>query len=308
LQSPEIMLVPQIFRDNRGSFFGASASPSGARRIAFFFDAIPWRRPDLTHSANTAGVVEYMTSLANFDAVITASQEARDDLRTCWQSHLPPNRNLPPIHILLWPPDETFAKHSAMPVTAPAAEVARRPKILCVGTLEPRKNHLTLLAAAEQLWRQNGVVFELEIIGRTTAHFGEQVVAEVERLKAAGRPVSWRRHVDNDTLLKAYDECAFTVYPTLLEGYGLPIIESLCRGRPCVCGANGALGELAKDGGCLTVNQTDASALADGMRRLLTDETLYRRLCEEACAREFETWPGFVTKLMALSTRAALVK
>lgn len=304
LRAPDVVLVPQIFRDGRGSFFAELASRSRVRRIVFFFDAIPWRRPELTTPDNSNGVVKYMTALAGFDSVIANSQEAKEDLLDCWKKHLPANQNVPPIHVLLWPPDEIFVVDHGAPAS-PAPNVGHPLKVLCVGTLEQRKNHLTLFAAAEQLWLDKGIAFELEIIGRTTVQFGTSVVAEIERLRKAGRPVYWRRHVDNDTLLKAYDECVFTVYPTLVEGYGLPIIESLCRGKPCVCGANGALGELAKGGGCLMVDQTDAAALAEGIQRLLTNEVLYRRLCEEARGRKFETWPGFVTKLMGLLTSAA---
>jgi len=297
LKSCDAVLVPQVFRDGRGACVAALGKKSGALRIAFFFDAIPWRRPDVTPAINVGGVVEYMMTLTDFDTVITSSREAADDLRACWQMHKA--KHAPPVHVLGWPPDESFSA-----AVRPIASITNtnRKKILCVGTLEPRKNHLTLVAAAEQLWRENAQ-FELEMIGRTTRECGPRVLAEIERLTRAGRPVRWRRHVGNDTLLAAYDECAFTVFPSLIEGYGLPIVESLQRGKPSVCGGNGALGELANGGGCLVVDQKDPSALAGGMRRLLTDENLYLRLCMEARERKFESWRDYVTKLQSIIER-----
>lgn len=293
MKSSDLLLMPQVFRDSRGACITALSKRTGARCIGFFHDAIPWRRPDLTPAINVTGAVEYMMALAGFDAVIAMSKEAADDLRACWQEHQAQGN--PPVHVLGWPVDEIFDAPRTL-----SSRATTRPKILCVGTLEARKNHLTLLAAAEILWRERGLKFELELIGRTTRECGPRVLAEVERLRDAGWPVAWRRHVDNETLLAAYDECAFTVFPSLMEGFGLPIMESLRCGKPCVSGANGALGELAVGGGCLTVDQTDAKAIAEAMRRLLEEESLFRRLSEEARARQFKNWPGYVAKLLPL--------
>ncbi|HWF17881.1 MAG TPA: glycosyltransferase [Verrucomicrobiae bacterium] len=295
LEKNDSILVPQIFRDGRGACVASLGRQSGAQTIAFFYDAIPWRRPDVTPPSNVKGVVDYMMALAKFDLIITSSREAAGDLRACWELH-DNGMKQPPIHIMAWPPDETF--NATDQTTAPSApRTGARRKIICVGTLEPRKNHLTLLAAAEKLWREHRLDFQLELIGRTTRECGPRVLAEVERLHKARWPVHWRRHVDNESLLAAYDECAFTVFPSLVEGYGLPIVESLMRGRPCVCGGNGALGELAAGGGCLIVDQTDVTALAEGMKRLLADADIYERLSAEARARRFESWPDFVEKL-----------
>jgi glycosyltransferase involved in cell wall biosynthesis len=108
----------------------------------------------------------------------------------------------------------------------------------------------------------------------------------------------WLKHVDDKTLHALYRECAFTVYPSLMEGFGLPIAESLWHGKPCVCGGNGALGEVARGGGCLIVDQTSTSALADGIKSLLQDRQLRERLSDEARARKFRTWSDYIEKFL----------
>jgi glycosyltransferase involved in cell wall biosynthesis len=118
-------------------------------------------------------------------------------------------------------------------------------------------------------------------------------------MRLRGRPIRWLRHVDDATLLRAYRDCRFTVYPSLMEGFGLPIAESLWHGKPCVCGGNGALGEIARGGGCLIVDQTDEDALANGIKELLTDERANARLCDEARARKFRTWNDYIDNLLA---------
>jgi glycosyltransferase involved in cell wall biosynthesis len=83
-----------------------------------------------------------------------------------------------------------------------------------------------------------------------------------------------------------------------MEGFGLPIAESLIHGKPCICGGNGALGEVARSGGCLIVDQTNSDAIADGIKTLLLDQQCYSRLCAEACAREFRSWSDYTDKLL----------
>jgi glycosyltransferase involved in cell wall biosynthesis len=154
-----------------------------------------------------------------------------------------------------------------------------------------------LLRAAEKLWRE-GLSFELHLIGRSAGPPLNKIVRQIWNLQLRGRPLRWLRHVDDETLLREYRDCRFTVYPSLMEGYGLPIVESLLHGKPCICGDNGALGEVAHGGGCLIVEQTSADALEAGIKKLLTDQSTYARLCAEARAREFRSWADYIDRLL----------
>ena len=123
--------------------------------------------------------------------------------------------------------------------------------------------------------------------------WGPNVLGMVERLAKRGRSVKWLRHVSDKVLHEAYRDCSFTVYPSIREGFGLPILESLWHGRPCVCGDNGAIAEVARGGGCLMMKSSDVNSLAAAMRELLTNETTYRRLFTEACDRTFRSWDDY---------------
>ena len=83
-----------------------------------------------------------------------------------------------------------------------------------------------------------------------------------------------------------------------MEGFGLPIAESLWHGKPCVCGGNGALGEIARGGGCLIIDQTSPAAMAEAIKALLLDRQLYSRLCDEARTRKFRPWSDYINKLL----------
>jgi glycosyltransferase involved in cell wall biosynthesis len=163
--------------------------------------------------------------------------------------------------------------------------------------LEPHKNHLRLLDACEKLWR-DGFSFELRLIGcMAYPDTAWRIWRRIRSLKKAGRSVQWQAHVSEAELSSAYRECSFTVFPSLLEGFGLPIIESLWHGRPVVCGNNGALGEIAAGGGCEIVEPQSEESLGRGLRLLLTNERRYHDLCAEIQRRKFRTWKDYGQEL-----------
>jgi glycosyltransferase involved in cell wall biosynthesis len=285
--SEDVLLVPEIFQDERTKTLATVNQWFRGRRVAIFHDAVPLRLPEVTKSAEQRTFPRYVQALASFDKVICPSREAEADLQFYWKEFgLAGGRT----SVQMWPTD--FGTERTI---APPNDQARR--ILCVSSFHPRKNHLRLLEAAEQLWREN-LRFELILVGRTTAHWGPTVRAEIDRLSRAGRLLHWQRHIDDESLHQTYRDCSFTVYPSVREGFGLPILESLWHVRPCVCGHNGALGEVARGGGCLLVDQEDPSSLADGMRQLLTDGETCHRLYEEARKRTFRSWDNYANALM----------
>jgi glycosyltransferase involved in cell wall biosynthesis len=287
LSTADVLLVPDLYRGARASFLPRLLRKTSSRSVAIFHDAAALRL-GLLGLRGPARFRRYLDSLAAFDLVVCISKEARADLLRFWEeSRTTPTRTL----VEPWPVE--FAES-----TRPSVNRSGRRIVLSVGTLETRKNHLLLLEAAEALWEE-GCDFELQLIGRSARGYGERVVRQVRRLRARGRRVRWLQHVNDDELQRAYHGCSFTVYPSLMEGFGLPILESLWHGKPCICGDNGALGEAAAEGGCLVVDQTKPASIAAGMRRLLSDPTKYSSLCEEAGRRTFRTWADYISKLQS---------
>jgi glycosyltransferase involved in cell wall biosynthesis len=279
----DVFLVPDIYRDTRRHGVPEFVKRTPARTIAIFHDATDLA---LTHVYGDREKKSrpYVESLADFDLVVCVSEEARNDLLHFWKKF---ERRPTEVRVELWPGELEGARASE-----PTGN-----SIAFVSSFHARKNHLGLLRAAEKLWIE-GASFELQLVGRSTGSPFNKIVREIFKLKARGRPLHWLRHVDDETLLRVYRDCRFTVYPSLMEGYGLPIVESLLHGKPVVCGGNGALGEVARGGGCLIVDQTDDDALAVGIKTLLQDRELYARLCEEARARKFRTWSDYIDKFL----------
>ena len=120
---------------------------------------------------------------------------------------------------------------------------------------------------------------------------------------AAEPGVRYLGHVDEPTLAALYESASVLAFPSLYEGFGLPLLEAMTRGVPAVVGATGALPELAV-GSAITVNAEDAGAIAGGLERLLADEGLRRKLGEEGIRRARSyTWANAAERTLDVLRR-----
>jgi glycosyltransferase involved in cell wall biosynthesis len=120
------------------------------------------------------------------------------------------------------------------------------PYALCVSTLTPRKNHRLLVAAWRKLWNTVGADTPWLVLaggGGPDAPLAE----EMARAAAEGNRVIRLAGVDDATLEALYAGAWITLYPSLGEGYGLPVAEALARGRVCFATRCGGLAEVAPD-------------------------------------------------------------
>ncbi|NDC62959.1 MAG: glycosyltransferase family 1 protein [Planctomycetia bacterium] len=111
--------------------------------------------------------------------------------------------------------------------------LARMPRpILMVGTIEPRKNHSLVLDAFERLWME-GSALPLVVIGRR-GWLCEQTLKRFARLQRQGRPVLHVADASDDDLKHAYRHARCLIFPSVAEGFGLPIVEALAQGLPTI--------------------------------------------------------------------------
>lgn len=153
---------------------------------------------------------------------------------------------------------------------------------LTVSTLEPRKNHMRLLEAYSKLRAQVGSTFPLVLAGANgwlMEGFGETVD------KMGLRPdVILLGYVDDHALQWLYQNCYAFLYPSLFEGFGLPVIEAMTLGAPLICSDSTSLPEIV-DGAGLLVNPYEVDEVFRAMLRLSLGEVSRQTLKEDALRR-----------------------
>ncbi|HYM65949.1 MAG TPA: glycosyltransferase family 1 protein, partial [Patescibacteria group bacterium] len=169
--------------------------------------------------------------------------------------------------------------------------------ILAVGTVEPRKNYARLVQAY-RLLRAGGAVPPLVIAGRVGWALGD-TLSQI----AAEPGVRYLGHVDEPTLAALYEAAGVLAFPSLYEGFGLPLLEAMARGIPAIVGSDGALPELA-GGAALPVDPTDPQAIATALQSLIADPALRARLGEEGRKRAAHfTWEAAAAQTLAILRR-----
>lgn len=282
------LVCPELFSPTVGANLPALLAAVSGPRVAVFHDAIGLKLPELTPPGTVRRLPAYLRELLLFDGIAANSEDSATCLREYW-AWLGVT-DAPPVQAIPLGLDEC---HLMDDIPSSAS-----PRVLCVGTIEGRKNHTALLEACEALWAE-GVKFELQLLGLARADTAGAALARIAALKAAGRPLHYDGPADDATLQAAYRQCAFTVYPSLIEGFGLPVLESLQHGKPCVCSSEGALGESARGGGCVALPAVTAPALAAAIQRLLRNPAELAALAAQARARKFRSWPDYAAELSA---------
>lgn len=150
------------------------------------------------------------------------------------------------------------------------------PFILTVGDLQPRKNHLGLIHAFEDLIRAHPQLpHHLLVVGKETWH-APAVRAAAKKSQVANR-IHFTGFVDDEELRRLYGACDLFVYPSFYEGFGLPILEAMACGRAVACSNTSAMPEVA-DSAALLFDPSSQRDLVFAMRDLLLNPDLRQRM------------------------------
>ena len=170
---------------------------------------------------------------------------------------------------------------------------------LYVGTLQPRKNLVRLLHAYHRLTQQQALTWDLVVAGAGGWESAKlhQVIDDLH----LGDRVHCLGYVADEALSALYYGARFFCFPSLFEGFGLPVLEAQLHGVPVMTANNSALPEIAGDA-ALLVDPTDVDAIANAMLQLSQDEPLRQRLI----AAGYENVKRFSWEKAARETLAVL--
>ncbi|MEZ4729394.1 MAG: glycosyltransferase family 1 protein [Caldilineaceae bacterium] len=225
--------------------------------------------------------------------LIAVSQTTATDLQRYYNT---PSQKITVIHeATTWPQvswsDQAVRTRYALPTTY----------ALYVGTLQPRKNLVRLIRAYHRLQQQQDLVWDLVLAGADGWQSStlQQVIAELQLTQR----VHLLGYVVDEALPALYWGAHFFCFPSLFEGFGLPILEAQTHGVPVMTANHSALPEIAGDA-ALLVDPTDVNAIADAMLQLSQDEPLRQRLI----AAGYENVKRFSWEKAARETLAVLEK
>ncbi|MEZ4674543.1 MAG: glycosyltransferase family 1 protein [Caldilineaceae bacterium] len=166
--------------------------------------------------------------------------------------------------------------------------IGDRPFILGLSTLQPRKNFIRLIEAFAQA-RQEARLPHRLVIGGGKGWLYDDIFAKVRDLGLV-EDVLFPGYVADDDLPALYSAAEFFAYPSLYEGFGLPVIEALACGTPVLTADNSSLPE-AGGPGALYVQAENVESIAEGIVKLASDQSLQLQLrtAGQSHARRF-TW------------------
>ena len=292
----DVVLV-EVPRETVCGKLAALAEFSGNRVSIVGYDAIPLVSADLVPARESERFARYLAFVKHSNHVFAISAAAAGEFRgfaTAVQAQGLPG---PAVSELSLPVDlpEIWETHERQP---------QLPLLLSVGSHEPRKNQEAVLFAAQRLW-DDGLEFQLVFVGRGDAGLTVPFDKRLAKLRRAGHRVEARRTVSDQELSVLYHSALVTLFPSLHEGYGLPVAESLAAGTPVVTSNFGSTAEIGADGGCILVDPRDDEDLVLALRRVLTDDDYVESLRAEIAGRTHRTWADYADALWAGVTTGA---
>ncbi|MDD5365346.1 MAG: glycosyltransferase family 1 protein [Gallionellaceae bacterium] len=259
----DIIFLPDYGVDLETWFLHRSAKAQGAKFIPFIHDVIPLTHQEIYGARAAREFTAWLTKMVLLaDGIICNSRYCRATLlEQIARLNLPVEADAVRVGLL----GHDFSPAGS--IRTPHAELHRRlasdtPHFLCVGTIEPRKNLDTLLDGFEHYLARGGSG-QLVLIGRK-GWLCDDFLARLVHHREYGRRLHWFNDIDDENLEWAYARARAVVFPSIVEGFGLPLVEALGRGTPVIASDIEAFREIG-DGYVQFFPPLDPGSLADIM-------------------------------------------
>jgi len=249
--------------------------PRGMKLTATIHDMTCWKMPELHTAANVVADRRYAEMvLKRADGLIAVSEHSRQDALEIL--------GIAPERIVTIPNGVSEEYFNAAPM------LRAKPYVLTVGTIEPRKNIDRLLDAWAGLRPELRAEFELIVAGPAGWASGPTI----SRLQSQPDGVRWLGYVAEKDLPSLTAGAAVLAYPSLYEGFGLPLAEAMAAGVACVTSNVSSMPEVAGDGARL-VDPLSVAELSGALAALLESPAERLRLGQAGHARAaaLYRWP-----------------
>jgi len=237
--------------------------PRRCRLTATIHDMTAWTMPELHPASNKRAEAGFADLARRADRLIAVSQCTKDDA----------------VRVLQLDPEKITVIHSGVAdafFDPPAGDVReryglRKPYVLYIGTIEPRKNLDTLVDAYEALPADVRESHDLVIAG-PMGWASDATQAKVSRARRLG-------YIPEADLVPLTAAATVFAYPSLYEGFGFPVVQAMAAGVPVITSNVSSLPEVAGDAAVL-IDPRSVAELREALLRVLTSETLRKDLTQ----------------------------
>lgn len=263
-------------------------------------DMIPWRIPSVQKRLMAKLFYRQLIKKAagKFNRIVVDSEYTRDDV----ERFLHVDSGI--IHVIPAAADDDFRPRENGQLAAMAQKFGlNKPFFLNVGTARRHKNLKFLISAFARFLQESNEDIMLVFAG-PESYDRTQHRRLAENLNLAGK-VKFIGRVEQDELPLLYNLALAGIYPSLIEGFGLPALESMASGLPVICTNGSSLAEVVADAGLL-IDPTDEGALVTAMRRLVQDKKLREQMVLSGIGRaQLYSWEKTASDILEAIKRTA---
>ncbi len=215
----------------------------GIRIALLCYDIIPALYPDLVSARHSCIFIKFVrAAFPIMDLAMFISRAVEQDVRRYCESHELPLKQTRVVQL-----GSDFTRVSPQIQGPLPGGLEPQRYALFVSTIEPHKGHRLLFSVWKRLLAEGvpqGRRFKLVFVGRR-GWLADELLSEIDAHPSAGDSLLLLSNVPDETLAELYMQCAFCLFPSLYEGYGLPIVEAFRYGKAVLASTGGAVPEVA---------------------------------------------------------------
>jgi glycosyltransferase involved in cell wall biosynthesis len=289
--------------------FLSDARRKGATIVPFVYDLVPLVAPEHVLDGVSRRYFDWLSKMADIShAFIVDSECTRADLLKFISEQ---KKTEKPIHVVCLAhqfassarviysgiTNFKFSSINEYDVSSSVYNAARLPYVLCVGTLESRKNIFTLARVWQYLEKELELDTPRLIFAGRSGWLREDFDAFLRSSGHCGGLIQIVESPFDHELEYLYRNCLFTVYPSYYEGWGLPVGESLWLGKPVVASNSSSIPEVA---GPLAdyVDPFDGEQIKTAIKKLITDEPYRKHRCSDIAQAQLRNWDDVASDQM----------
>lgn len=244
-RASDVLFIPGAFWIYSFDHLAELKASRGVKLVGIMYDLVPLVTPQFTAQVTIAGFDErFIRALNLFDHWFAISENTKKDMISEARQREVRFESTKVDVIRLGVEDPKLANEEGK--LQKVSGLKSNGFALFVSTIEARKNQMLVYQAVKRIQELSASHLPIVLVGKY-GWLSDDIVYILKNDKSIEGKLLWLDRVDDRSLRWLYANCAFTVYPSYYEGWGLPVAESLALGKPCIASSASSIPEVAGD-------------------------------------------------------------